>query len=314
MNRLTKIHQQNDLNVRELKQGYTGDGSKSWHQQYAKSAWIYAGSLPFDLNEGDLLKVFSQYGEIVNINLMRDRTTGKSRGFAYICYADQRSTILAVDNFNGINLVGRPIHVDHVEEYRLPKYKEDVDPEVLRLWEEGCAPKPIRIDEDEAEREAREQEKRRLAALKKLEKPLKLDEIDADLKKARKERKKREKAEKKHAKFQRKLAKRLRDKTPDSERGAPDDEGRWDARKKKLDERVDDVDFYGNTEHFNFTSKKRKELPPAPTHNIRPDFDKADWRDIELFKTMREFERQEKGDKPVTWKEEEHYVPKRINH
>uniref|UniRef100_A0A7E4VBM5 BUD13 homolog n=1 Tax=Panagrellus redivivus TaxID=6233 RepID=A0A7E4VBM5_PANRE len=163
--------------------------------------------------------------------------------------------------------------------YKLPKYKKDVDPEVLRLWEEGCAPKPIRIDEDEAEREAREQEKRRLAALKK----------------------------------NAKSAKRLRDKTPDSERGAPDDEGRWDARKKKLDERVDDVDFYGNTEHFNFTSK-RKELPPAPTHNIRPDFDKADWRDIELFKTMREFERQEKGDKPVTWKEEEHYVPKRINH
>jgi len=42
-----------------------------------------------------------RYGEIVNINLVRDKDTGKSKGFAFICYEDQRSTILAVDNLNG---------------------------------------------------------------------------------------------------------------------------------------------------------------------------------------------------------------------
>ena len=72
-----------------------------------------------------------------------------------------------------------------------------------------------------------------------------------------------------------------------------------------------DEKFYGENDHFNF-GKKRKEIPAAPTHNIRPDFDKADWRDIEMFKLVREHERREKGDKPVTWKEEEHYVPKRL--
>ena len=60
MNRLTKIRQQNELNKKELALNYSGDDSKSWHSQYSKSAWIFAGSLPYDLNEGDIIAVFSQ--------------------------------------------------------------------------------------------------------------------------------------------------------------------------------------------------------------------------------------------------------------
>lgn len=45
-----------------------------------------------------------RYGEVVNINLVRDKKTGKSKGFCFLCYEDQRSTILAVDNFNGIKV------------------------------------------------------------------------------------------------------------------------------------------------------------------------------------------------------------------
>lgn len=35
---------------------------------------------------------------------MRDKESGKSKGFAFVEYADQRSTVLAVDNFNGIKV------------------------------------------------------------------------------------------------------------------------------------------------------------------------------------------------------------------
>ena len=45
-----------------------------------------------------------RYGEIVNINLVRDKKTGKSKGYCFIAYEDQRSTVLAVDNFNGIRV------------------------------------------------------------------------------------------------------------------------------------------------------------------------------------------------------------------
>ena len=48
-----------------------------------------------------------RYGEIVNINLVRDKKTGKSKGFCFIGYEDQRSTILSVDNLNGIKVNSR---------------------------------------------------------------------------------------------------------------------------------------------------------------------------------------------------------------
>ncbi|KAI9318123.1 RNA-binding motif protein [Dichotomocladium elegans] len=87
--------------------------SASWHQQYRNSAWIFAGGLSFDLSEGDVICIFSQYGEIMNIELARDHKTGESKGFAFLQYEDQRSTVLAVDNLNGSKVLGRTLRVDH---------------------------------------------------------------------------------------------------------------------------------------------------------------------------------------------------------
>ena len=57
--------------------------------------------------------MFSQYGEIVDLDLVRDHKTGESKGFAFVGFEDQRSTVLTVDNMNGIELMGRKIRVDH---------------------------------------------------------------------------------------------------------------------------------------------------------------------------------------------------------
>eukprot|EP00063_Salmo_salar_P018389 XP_013993224.1 PREDICTED: RNA-binding motif protein, X-linked 2-like isoform X2 [Salmo salar] len=94
-----------------------------------------------------------RYGEIANINLVRDKKTGKSKGFCFICYEDQRSTILAVDNLNGIKIKGRTIRVDHVLNYRPPKDNEDMDDITKRLREEGCAPKLPDPSSSESEEE-----------------------------------------------------------------------------------------------------------------------------------------------------------------
>lgn len=53
-----------------------------------------------------------QYGEIVDVNLVREEETGKSKGFAFVAYEDQRSTNLAVDNLNGAQILGRTIRVE----------------------------------------------------------------------------------------------------------------------------------------------------------------------------------------------------------
>ena len=124
----------------------TAGTNSSWHHMYKDSAWIFIGGLNYDLTEGDVITVFSQYGEVVNINLVRDKATGKSKGFAFLCYEDQRSTNMAVDNLNGITLVGRIIRVDHVEEYKVPKIDyENMDEKQRKLLEEGCAPTPIAL-------------------------------------------------------------------------------------------------------------------------------------------------------------------------
>jgi RNA-binding motif X-linked protein 2 len=96
----------------------------SWHADYRDTAYIYIGGLPFELSEGDIITIFSQFGEPVHVNLVRDKETGKSRGFAFLKYEDQRSTDLAVDNLGGATIMGRMLKVDHT------RYKRKDDEEI----------------------------------------------------------------------------------------------------------------------------------------------------------------------------------------
>ena len=121
MNVISEIQRINQL---ELSKGLTHT-SASWHTKYANSAWINVGSLPLHLTEGDIICIFSQYGEIDDIHLVRDTDTGKSRGFAFVKYEDARSCVLAVDNLCGCVVLGRTLRVDHVERYRLPKHVQE---------------------------------------------------------------------------------------------------------------------------------------------------------------------------------------------
>ena len=181
MNPLTNIKNLNAMNDRELEMGVAGT-SRSWHGEYADSAWIFMGGLPYELTEGDVIAVFSQYGEVVHINLIRDHSTGKSKGFGFLCYEDQRSTVLAVDNLNGIRLVKRTIRVDHVHTYKLPKDLEKLDADRKKLFLEGVAPKPIQYD-DESESEESEVEVKKE---KKRKKPKKEDKTIEKKKKKKK--------------------------------------------------------------------------------------------------------------------------------
>uniref|UniRef100_A0A7N0U562 Uncharacterized protein n=1 Tax=Kalanchoe fedtschenkoi TaxID=63787 RepID=A0A7N0U562_KALFE len=132
MNPLTQVKRIQQINQKEAALGISDEAS--WHAKYKDSAYVYVGGIPFDLTEGDLLAVFAQYGEIVDVNLVRDKGTGKSKGFAFVAYEDQRSTNLAVDNLNGAQVLGRTIRVDHVEKY---KKKEEEDEETERKKREA---------------------------------------------------------------------------------------------------------------------------------------------------------------------------------
>lgn len=134
MNPLTLVKRIQKLNSREAALGISDEAS--WHAKYKDSAYVFVGGIPFDLTEGDLLAVFAQYGEIVDVNLVRDKGTGKSKGFAFIAYEDQRSTNLAVDNLNGASILGRIVRVDHVSNYK-KKEEEDEEEEQRKREERG---------------------------------------------------------------------------------------------------------------------------------------------------------------------------------
>lgn len=126
----------------------------SWHADYRDSAYIYIGGLPLDLSEGDIVTIFSQYGEPVHINLLRDKETGKSRGFAFLKYEDQRSTDLAVDNLGGATVLGRLLRVDHAR-YKRRDDEEEGD-NVARLMGDAA------ITESKREGHDRRHDRRRM--------------------------------------------------------------------------------------------------------------------------------------------------------
>ena len=127
MNVLTQIKNQQDASLREIELGLPE--SASWHAKYKHSAYVFVGGIHSDLTEGDVLAILSQYGEIVDVFVPRDEKTGKSKGFAFVCYLDQRSTVLAVDNLNGSKVLGRILRVDHCEDYRL---REEFNKKILK--------------------------------------------------------------------------------------------------------------------------------------------------------------------------------------
>ena len=122
-----------ELNKRELENNVST--SASWHTDYRDTAYIYIGGLPLALSEGDILTIFSQYGEPTYVNLVRDKENGKSKGFAFLKYEDQRSCDLAVDNLGGATIMGRVLKVDHTRYKRKDEEEEEEREKALRQAE-----------------------------------------------------------------------------------------------------------------------------------------------------------------------------------
>lgn len=73
---------------------------------------IYVGNLPFTVTEADLQKHFGEFGEIVNLKLIIDKFTGKSKGFGFIEYSSKEDAEKAVAASDGKDFQGRSIRVN----------------------------------------------------------------------------------------------------------------------------------------------------------------------------------------------------------
>src|SRR5213594_5197646 len=73
---------------------------------------IYVGNLSFETTENDLQDLFEQHGAVNEVNLMMDRMTGKSRGFAFVTMNDGTQANAAMTALNGKELNGRALNVN----------------------------------------------------------------------------------------------------------------------------------------------------------------------------------------------------------
>ena len=72
---------------------------------------LYVGNLDYATAEADLNDLFSQVGEVLSVNLITDRMTGRSRGFAFVEMAEASDAQRAIDELNGKTVGQRQIKV-----------------------------------------------------------------------------------------------------------------------------------------------------------------------------------------------------------
>jgi cold-inducible RNA-binding protein len=72
---------------------------------------LYVGNLNYATTEAAISDLFGDIGEVLSVNLITDRMTGRSKGFAFVEMADANAAQQAIDQINGREVDGRPLKV-----------------------------------------------------------------------------------------------------------------------------------------------------------------------------------------------------------
>lgn len=79
---------------------------------------LYVGNLNYDTTESTLRTLFEGVGEIASINVIMDRMTGRSRGFAFVEMAEESAAQAAIAQLDGQLVDGRNIRVSEARPRR----------------------------------------------------------------------------------------------------------------------------------------------------------------------------------------------------
>jgi RNA recognition motif-containing protein len=73
---------------------------------------LYVGNLPYEATENDLQELFSKAGAVETVTVMRDRSTGRARGFAFVEMGSDDEAQAAIRDLNAVELGGRSLTVN----------------------------------------------------------------------------------------------------------------------------------------------------------------------------------------------------------
>jgi RNA recognition motif-containing protein len=76
---------------------------------------LYVGNLPYETTESDLQALFEAAGQVSTVNVVRDRSTGQARGFAFVEMSDDEGARRAIAELNQHQLGGRSLTVNEAK-------------------------------------------------------------------------------------------------------------------------------------------------------------------------------------------------------
>lgn len=72
---------------------------------------IYVGNLSYDMNDQSITALFSEFGQVDSAQVITDRDTGRSKGFAFVEMASDNEALTAIEKLNGTQQAGRAMNV-----------------------------------------------------------------------------------------------------------------------------------------------------------------------------------------------------------
>lgn len=73
---------------------------------------IYVGNLNYALQEEELKNIFEEMGNVVSAKIIKDRETGRSKGFGFVEFDSEESAQQAIDEMDGVEVMGRRLKVN----------------------------------------------------------------------------------------------------------------------------------------------------------------------------------------------------------
>jgi RNA recognition motif-containing protein len=76
---------------------------------------VFVGNLSFNTSDNDLRDAFAPFGEVISAQVITDRETMRSRGFAFVEMPDDSAAQAAISGLNGTDLQGRALTVNEAK-------------------------------------------------------------------------------------------------------------------------------------------------------------------------------------------------------